>query len=135
MTINGWWERLKGMWQPSPVRPPTVDPAFRDMDGLGRCAEAWRYFILSLEQWLSPNGALREWIRQVVRLSLPLAAPALLVIPLITFILTSFLRWTILMASIAWKAILLMVVVLVGFVITAFNWLLLKTVLSSRNIR
>jgi hypothetical protein len=132
---NKWWQRIKGMWHPTPITPPVVDDEFVHMDGISRAAESWRYNILCLEFWLSPQGALREWVRQVIRFSLPLAAPAFLVIPLITFILTSFLRWTILMASIAWRTILLMLVLLIGGVVTLFNWLLLKTVLSSRNIR
>ncbi len=132
---NKWWQRIKGVWQPSPVSPPVVDSEYIHMDGISRAAEAWRFNILSLEYWLSPNGVLREWLRQVVRLSLPLAAPALLVVPIITFILSSLLRWTIMAAAIAWRTIVLMVVLLVGAVVTLFNWLLLKTVLSSRNIR
>ena len=135
MTINGRWQRIKEMWQPKRVVPPVVDGEFVHMDGISRVAESWRYNILCLEFWLSPNGCMREWLRQVVRLSLPLAAPALLVVPLVSFILGAFLKWTLLMASIAWRTVLLMLVVLVGGVVTLFNWLLLKTVLSSRNIR
>jgi hypothetical protein len=129
---NKWWQRITALWQPSPIVPPTVDPLFPDMENVERAAESWRYNILSLEYWLSPNGALREYLRQVVRLSLPLGAPALLVIPIITFILASFLKWTVLLASIAWRTIVLMLVLLVGGVVTLFNWLMFKAFISSR---
>jgi hypothetical protein len=88
-----------------------------------------------LEFWLSPSGFIREWIRQVVRFALFLGAPVLLVVPLVTFLLASLLKWTVLITTIAWKLILLVMVFLVGGVVTLFNWLLLKTILSSRNIR
>ncbi len=118
-----------------PIRAPVVDPEFLHMDGLGRAAESWRYNILALEHWISPNGQLREWVKQVIRLSLPLSVPILLLVPLITFLLSSLVKWTVMAATIAWKLVLFMVLALVGFVVTFFNWLLLKTVLSSRNIR
>jgi len=105
------------------------------MDSITRATESWRYSILSLEFWLSPSGFIREWIRQVVRFALFLGAPVLLVVPLVTFLLASLLKWTVLITTIAWKLILLVMVFLVGGVVTLFNWLLLKTILSSRNIR
>jgi len=122
-------------WQLKPVMAPSVDPEFPHMDSITRATESWRYSILSLEFWLSPSGFIREWIRQVVRFALFLGAPVLLVVPLVTFLLASLLKWTVLITTIAWKLILLVMVFLVGGVVTLFNWLLLKTILSSRNIR
>ena len=129
MNNNSFWHHV---WQPKPVDQPTVDPSFHQMDPLTRATESWRYVLLSMEHWLSGGGWLREWIRQVLRLALILAAPAFLVVPLVTLLLASLLKWTVLIASIAWKVVVVVVLFLVAAVITAFNWLMFKAFLSSR---
>jgi hypothetical protein len=115
-----------------PITAPVVDPEFVHMDGISRAAEAWRFNILALEHWISPNGQLREWVRTIVRLSLPLSVPILLLVPLITFLMSSLVKWTVMAATIAWKLVLFMVLALVGFFITAFNWMMFKAILGRR---
>ena len=88
--------------------------------------------MLIIEHWLSPSGVLREWLRQVVRVALFLAAPVLLVVPLVTLLLVSLLKWMVLITSIAWKLVVVLVLFLVGFVVTAFNWLMFKALLLRR---
>ncbi len=119
-------------FKPRPVHHPTVDPEFPDMNGLQRATEAWRYSLLSLEYWLSPGGHLREWIRQMARIALLLAAPAFLVIPIITFVLGALVKWTVMLTTIAWKLILLPVLALIGMIVMGLNWLALKAFISSR---
>jgi len=66
MVINRFtklWHSVKGRWKPQKLEKPVVDPAFPEMDGIQRSAEAIRYSILSWEFWASPNGQMREWMR------------------------------------------------------------------------
>ena len=102
------------------------------MNGLNRATESWRFNILSLEYWLSPSGVLRQFIQLVIWMAILLLTPVLLIFPLITFILGTLVKWTVLLTSIAWKLIVLPILVLIGAIVTAFNWLMFKAFISSR---
>lgn len=85
---------LKIVWQPAPVRPPEVDPDLTDLSGIQRSTEVLRYKILQLEYELSSGGGLRAWLKLNLLVALLLVIPALLVVPVITFLLSSFATWT-----------------------------------------
>lgn len=99
-------EKLKTHWNPQPIEPPHVDPDLPRLNGLQRAAESFRYTALSLEWWLSPNGKLREWLRVNSKIGSALVIPAVLVVPLVTFILWQVAKWMGWLVSIAGNLIL-----------------------------
>jgi hypothetical protein len=132
MNTHEFWHGIKATWQPHPVSAPRVDHEFMGMNGLNRATESWRFNILSLEYWLSPGGVLRQFIQLMIWLAILLLTPVLLIFPLITFILATLVKWTVLLTSIAWKLIILPILFLIGAIVTAFNWLVFKAFISSR---
>jgi hypothetical protein len=111
-------ERLKQLiqqhWHPKPIDPPAPDADVKDLTGPQRSAEVFRYSILSVEWWLSPNGKLREWLRLNGKISGVLLIPAVLVIPLVTFILWQAWTWTGWLVAIAGNLILFPLAALVA---------------------
>ena len=63
------------------------------MNGLQRVVECFRYTILSVEHWISPDGHLREWLRRNLLLGAWLIVPALFVMPIIGLILWQLTGW------------------------------------------
>jgi len=105
---NGsWTRRIKVRWNPQPVEEPKVDPDLPKLTGLARAAESIRYCILKTEHWLCPGGKLREWARINGKLSALLAIPAILVLPMITFVLWQIATWIGLLFGIVGKLIIL----------------------------
>lgn len=86
-------------WNPQELPPPTVDPALSELTAVERSAEVIRHTVSSFEYWLSPKGALREWMRFNCRIAAFLAVPALLVVPLVTFALRQIQSWIKLIAD------------------------------------
>jgi hypothetical protein len=117
---------LKQAWQPIPVAPPEVDPNLPLLPAIQRSSEVLRYKILQLEYTISPEGGLRGWLRFNVLVSILLAIPALFLVPVITFILSSFATLTgfILQAAINILYTLLVIVaigaliMIIGFAVT-----------------
>lgn len=105
---------IRRHWQPTKIEQPRVDPELEDLDPATRSAEVVRYSILSLEWWLSPNGTLREWLKWNGRLSSVLLIPAVLVMPLVTFILWQCAKWMSWLVGIAGNLILFPLIGLVG---------------------
>ncbi len=68
----------------------------------------------------------------MLRVALFLAAPVILLAPLITLLLVSLLKWSVLLASIAWKLIVLITLVVVGVIVTGFNWVVLRVLMLAR---
>jgi hypothetical protein len=101
-------------WNPKPIKEPEVDPELLDLDPLTRSAESIRYSILSLEFWISPNGQVREWIRNNTRLAMILAIPALVILPIITFALWQLVSWLVALGVIAGQLIVIPVLVLLA---------------------
>lgn len=97
--------------------PPSLDPDFKRMNGLQRAVESFRYGLLCWEAWVSPNGALREWLRQNIRVGAWLLVPAVLVMPVVGLILWQLTGWVTMLMSIAGKLIVLPVLILVAYVI------------------
>lgn len=109
------WQRIKCSWQPKSIERPTVDPDIEALDAVQRSAEAIRYSILNLEFWISPDGQVREWLKHNGRLSVWLAIPAFLILPVITFILGQFSEWFAILVNIAGRLIVLPILSLVAF--------------------
>ena len=87
------------IWHPEPVPPPRVDIELTRMPWPERTAEVIRYSALRAERWLSPNGALREWIRLNLRAGVVLLAFALLLVPPLTLVLKGGAEWSALLKS------------------------------------
>lgn len=110
------------------VRPdlPRVDPAFQRMNGLQRAVESLRYGLLCWEAWVSPDGNLREWLRQNTYVGAWLLLPAALVMPVVGLILWQLTGWVTMLTSIAGKLVVLPVLILLAFVVIRIVFALLK---------
>ena len=117
-------------WDPSPIDPPTVDPELNDLDGLQRSAEVFRYSILSIEWWLSPNGTLREWCRLNGKIGSLLLIPAVLVVPLVTFVLWQIAIWMGFLVGIAGNLIVFPLAALLATAIIAGVVALMRAILG-----
>jgi len=126
-----WSDLFRTSWNPKPVDPPTVDPDIVSLDGLSRSAETIRYSILSFEFWLSPKGQVREWIRHNSRLAILLAAPAFLILPIVTFALWQFVSWMMALVLIAGRLIVFPILALLTSAVIYVTVLILKA-LSGR---
>lgn len=80
-------------WTPQPLPPPQARQDLAKFGALERSAEVFRYSLLSLEHWLSPGGALREWMKFNLSLALLIAIPAMLVAPLVSLALAQISAW------------------------------------------
>ena len=96
------------------IEPPKVDPELEDLDPATRSAEVIRFSLLSLEWWLSPNGTLREWFKLNGKISSILLIPAVMVMPLVTFILWQCAKWMGWLVSIAGNLILFPLIGIAG---------------------
>ena len=121
---------LHRYWTPKPIRTPTVDPELRNLSGIERVAETLRYTVLSIEWWLSPNGTLREWLKINGKVSSILLIPAVLVIPLVTFIVRQLATWIVLLVQIASNLILLPLAALAAGILITGVVLIVRTVLG-----
>jgi hypothetical protein len=121
-------EFIQRQWNPQPINPPTPDPEIEKLTGIQRSAEVVRYSILSVEYWISPNGRVREWVRNNTLVAVVLAVPAFLVLPIVTFALWQFVSWLMALTSIAGKLIILPVLLIVAVASIAAAMVLLKVV-------
>ena len=110
-------QKFRESWQPKPVEKPHVDPDLPHLDGLTRSAESFRYSILSIEWWISPNGRLREWLRHNTHAAAWLIIPAVLVVPLVVLILFEVSKGVGMLTSIAGHLIILPILALVAAVV------------------
>lgn len=94
-----------------------VNTSWRQMNGLQRSATAWLRFLLRLERHLSPDGKLREWLRQNTQVGAWLLIPAMLVMPVVSLILWQLTGWLTMLTTIAGKLIVLPILILVAFVV------------------
>jgi len=125
-------ERLKQFihqhWQPKPINPPKPDPEVEHLTGPQRSAEVMRYSILSLEFWLSPLGRLREWTRLNGKACAVLLIPAVLIVPLITWIISQIAGWIITLIGISKHLIILPLLAVVAVVAFTGTILLLRAI-------
>ena len=88
-------------WRPIPIEPPALDSHLETLSGVERVAEVLRFNVLSIEAAISPHGGLRAWLKLNVLATLTLAIPAMLVVPVITYLLSGFSTWSLFLAEIA----------------------------------
>jgi len=119
---------IRRHWTPQPIDPPQPDPEIDNLTGVQRSAEVIRYSILSLEFWLSPLGRLREWIRLNGKACAVLLIPALLILPLITFIIGQIAHWLSLLVEISGNLIIIPLVALVAVAAITGSILLLRAI-------
>ena len=105
---------------------PTVDPEFQRMDGLQRAVESFRYVLLRWEQWASPNGDIREWLRHNTRIGAWLLIPAIFVMPVVGIILWQLTGWLTMLTSIAGRLIVLPVLILLVLLVIRIAVTLIK---------
>jgi len=103
--MNRIYTELKEHWSPKPISPPAVDPELEDLNGVQRSAEVFRYSVLSIEWWLSPNGTLREWFKLNGKVGSILLMPAVLILPLVCFIIWQILSFVAMLVSLAGKLV------------------------------
>ena len=60
---------------------------FEDLNHLERTAECFRHTVLSFESWISPEGNIRAWLRINCLVFAWLVIPAVLILPVVKFIL------------------------------------------------
>lgn len=104
-------------WKPQPICKPMVDKNVGRLDGLTRSTECFRYVVLSVEFWISPDGCVREWLRNNVLLFVLLIIPAFLVMPVIGLILWQLTSWLSMLQTIAGKLIILPILSLVALLV------------------
>jgi len=78
----------------SEVPRPVIDSSLSELPVFERIVEVSRYKVLLLEFELSSNGGLRAYLKLMLISSLLLGIPAILVVPIITFILSQFVTWS-----------------------------------------
>lgn len=115
-------------WHPKPIDPPKPDPDIENLTGPQRSAEVMRYSILSIEFWLSPLGRLREWVRLNGKASAVLLIPALLIVPLITFIVGQIAYWLSALVGVLGNLIVVPLVALVAVAAITGSVLLLRAI-------
>lgn len=96
---------------------PMVNTSWHQLNWLQRSATAWLRFFLHWERWASPNGDMREWLRQNTRVSAWLLIPTLFVMPVIGLILWQLTSWLTMLSTIAGKLIILPILILVACVV------------------
>lgn len=103
---------FKAHWHPRPLKAPQVEPHLPHLNGLQRATEALQHAFLSLEHWMSPNGKIREFIRFTVIVACLLLIPALLIFPIIGFILGQLQQWIASLAHIACSLVIIPLAIL-----------------------
>lgn len=107
---------IRATWNPQPLPVPAIDPDLEELPVFERITEVLRYQLLQIEYGLSNRGGLREWARVVMVLSLVLAIPVALLVPLVTAFLAAAVSWTAMLFLIA-KSILYALLTAIAFVI------------------
>ena len=96
------------------------------MNALQRSTESFRYVLLSTEQWISPNGLLREWLRNNVRVGAWLFIPSVLVMPAVSLILWQLTGWLTMLTTIFEQLIFLPLLVLLLLIVARISTALIK---------
>lgn len=91
---------LNRVLRPEPLLPPAIDPDLLALGPLERAGEVLRYSLHQAEFWLSQTGLLRAWLRFSLRCALLLGVPALLLAPVISFLLHQGKTWAELLVEI-----------------------------------
>lgn len=123
------FDQLKLRIEPDPIEAPKVHPELSEMNSLERAVEVSRYSILRLEWWLSPDGALREWLRFNLLIAVVLIIPALLIVPVITYLLGQFATWSAFLVQIARNLVLFPLLVIVAMALFSALLTLIRRVI------
>ena len=99
-----------------PICKPVVSIQLERMNGLQRTAEAFRYSLLSLEFWISPEGNIRQWMKANARFVAFMAAPTFMAFPVVTVALWEVESWVNSLTAIAGKLIVLPILVLLAVI-------------------
>jgi hypothetical protein len=91
---------VRPRWTPMPVPEPHIDPHLTQRHPIERSAIVLTFWMLKAEHWISSGGFLREWIRLNAYAALVVAVPTFVIVPVITALLTQFVTWTALLATI-----------------------------------
>ena len=103
-----------------PIRKPVVNTQLEALNGLQRTNEAFRYTILCIEHWISPEGYVREWLRRNLLLYAWLVIPAIFVMPVMGFILWQVSGWVSMLTGTVGKLFLVLGLFIVLRIVTAF---------------
>ena len=82
------------LWQPRRLPEPRLSPEFHRMTPFQSGVESVVYALARLEHWLSPEGALRAWLRLNAIVGLVLCISAVLAVPAITHVFGEVVTWT-----------------------------------------
>jgi hypothetical protein len=129
---NKWLGPVKTWWRPQPLEPPRVDPELPELNPLQRSAESLRYSTLKTEYWISAGGTLREWLRLNCWVSIFLGIPALIVVPVITFLLNQFTTWTALLVQIAKNLVIFPIIAVLAIALITAVLFVVRFLISSR---
>lgn len=80
--------KMRVAWDPTPLPVPQLATDIKSMAALERVAEILRYRLLRAEYALSPNGALRAWLKLCLKIALIVGTPALILGPILMLILS-----------------------------------------------
>ena len=100
-------EQNKWLVVRQPLPPPAIAPDLEELGALPRSTECLRFFVLSVEHSLSPNGYLRWWLKMNCCLGALLFIPAVILMPAISLVLWQMDGWLSMVLSIAIKLIVL----------------------------
>jgi hypothetical protein len=106
MRIDALLQRLKLEWNPQPISAPQVDDDLGNLNGVQRMVESIRFFVLTVEHWVSSEGVLREWLRIMLKIALVVVCPLAIFMPTVTFALWQIALWTAFLAVITQNLIL-----------------------------
>ncbi len=96
----------------TPICKPVVNTHLGQMNGLQRATEAFRYAVLSIEFFISPEGQIRKWTRTTTRIAVFIAVPTFMAFPVVTVTLWELESWIHSLTTIAGKLIFLPIVAL-----------------------
>lgn len=86
--------KIRSAWNQRAVSTPEIDPLLTDLPAIERVAEVLRYKFLQIEFAISPSGGIRAWLRLNLLIAVTLVIPSLLVVPVVTWLLGSFVTMT-----------------------------------------
>ena len=103
-------------WSSAQLPTPEIDADLTEMSAVERIAEVLRYKLLQLEFSISRGGGIRAWLRLNLFLTAVLAIPALFVVPVVTWLMGSFVTLSELLLAVA-QNLLSTLITIITFVI------------------
>ena len=97
-----------------PLPPPTIAPDLEELNAVVRSTECLRFFVLSVEHSLFPNGYLRWWLKTNCCLGALLFIPAIFLMPAISLVLWQVDGCLAMLARIVLKLIVLSILISVA---------------------